>query len=307
MKALRIHAFGHPGHAELEHTGLAGPGQGQVAVRIEAASVNPLDLKMLAGHMQQVFPVTLPYTLGTDLAGVVEQVGPGIDRFKPGDRVVGRLEPTVGGAFAQAALIPAQALSPMPADMSFEQAAALPTAAGTAWLALFGAGRLQAGQRVLVHAAAGGVGSFAVQFAKQAGAHVIATASARNLGLARELGADEAIDYQRQDFSAVVRDVDLVLDTVGGDTLERSWQVLAATGAIVSTVDFAIEARGGRPGSFVFFNHDAGTLDRVLQRFNEKQLQIVLDTIHPLDDARAALEQVAGGHARGKVIVRAAQ
>jgi NADPH:quinone reductase-like Zn-dependent oxidoreductase len=307
MKALRIHAFGNPSHAGLENAPLASPGPGQVSVRIEAASVNPLDLKMLAGHMQQVFPVTLPYTLGTDLAGVVEQVGPGVDRFKPGDRVVGRLEPTAGGAFAQAAVIPAQALGLMPADMSFEQAAALPTAAGTAWLALFGTGRLRAGQRVLIHAAAGGVGSFALQLARQAGAHVIATASARNLGLARELGADEAIDYQRQDFSAVVRDVDLVIDTVGGDTLERSWQVLAATGAIVSTVDFAIEARGDRPGSFVFFNHDAATLDQVLQRFSEKQLQIVLDTIHPLDDARAALEQVAAGHARGKVIVRAAR
>src|SRR4051794_35046556 len=123
MKALRIHAFGNPSHAELENAPWASPGPGQVSVRIEAASVNPLDLKMLAGHMQQVFPVTLPYTLGTDLAGVVEQAGPGVDRFKPGDRVVGRLEPTVGGAFAQAAVIPAQALSLMPADMSFEQAA----------------------------------------------------------------------------------------------------------------------------------------------------------------------------------------
>jgi NADPH:quinone reductase-like Zn-dependent oxidoreductase len=307
MKALRIHAFGNPSQAELENTPLARPDQGQVSIRIEAASVNPLDLKMLAGHMQQVFPVSLPYTLGTDLAGVVEQTGPGVDRFKPGDRVVGRLEPTVGGAFAQVAIVPAQALGLMPADMSFEQAAALPTAAGTAWLALFGAGGLKAGQRVLIHAAAGGVGSFAVQLARQANAHVIATASARNLGLARELGADEVIDYQRQDFSAVVRGVDLVVDTVGGDTLERSWQVLAATGAIVSTVDFAIEARGDRQGSFVFFNHDAATLDKILQLFKQKQLQIVLDTIHPLDDARAALEQVAGGHARGKVIVRAAR
>jgi NADPH:quinone reductase-like Zn-dependent oxidoreductase len=307
MKALRIHGFGHPGQSMLENIPLADPGPGQVSVRIEAASVNPLDLKMLAGHMQQVFPVSLPYTLGTDLAGVVEQAGPGVDRFQPGDRVVGRLEPTIGGAFAQAAIIPVQALSPMPADMSFEQAAALPTAAGTAWRALFGEGGLQAGQRVLIHAAAGGVGSFAVQFAKQAKAHVIVTASARNVGLASELGADEVIDYQHQDFSAVVRELDLVIDTIGGETLERSWQVLSATGAVVSTVDFAIQPRGRRQGSFVFFEHDATTLDKILQWFKDKRLQIVLDTIHPLEDARAALEQVAAGHARGKVIVRAAR
>lgn len=305
MKALRIHEFGNPSLAVLEDLAPAEPGPGQVSLRIEAASVNPLDLKMLAGHMQQVFPVNLPYTLGTDLAGVVLQAGPGVARFKPGDRVVGRLEPTVGGAFAQAAVVPEQALSPMPADMSFEQAAALPTAAGTAWLALFGAGKLQAGQRVLVHAAAGGVGSFAVQFARQAGAHVIVTASARNMGLAGELGAHEVIDYQRQDFAGLLRGVDLVLDTVGGDTLERSWQVLAPRGAVVSTVDFAVKPRGNQAGTFVFFQHDAAALSGILESFKAKQLQIVLDTIHPLDDARAALEQVAGGHARGKVIVRA--
>lgn len=305
MKSLRIHEFGNPSLAVLEDITLAEPGQGQVALRIAAAGVNPLDLKMLAGSMQQVFPVALPYALGTDLAGVVQQVGPGANRFRPGDRVVGRLEPTAGGAFAQAAVIPEQALSLMPADMSFEQAAALPTAAGTAWLSLFGAGKLQAGQRVLIHAAAGGVGSFAMQFARQAGAHVIATASARNVGLAKELGAHEVIDYQRQDFAALLSEMDLVIDTVGGDTLERSWQVLAAKGAVVSTVDFAVKARGTQQGSFVFFNHDAATLNKILESFKAKRLQIVLDAIHPLDDARAALEQVAGGHARGKVILRA--
>jgi NADPH:quinone reductase-like Zn-dependent oxidoreductase len=305
MKTLRIHEFGNPSLAVLEDLPPAEPGPGQVSLRIEAAGVNPLDLKMLAGHMQQVFPVSLPYALGTDLAGVVLQVGPGVARFKAGDRVVGRLEPTAGGAFAQAAVVPEQALSLMPADMSFEQAAALPTAAGTAWLALSGAGKLRAGQRVFIHAAAGGVGSFAVQFARQAGAHVIATASARNLGLAKELGAHEVIDYQRQDFAALLSDVDLVLDTVGGDTLERSWRVLSPRGAVVSTVDFAVAPRGLQHGSFVFFKNDAAALDKILDAFRAKQLQIVLDTIHPLEDARAALEQVAGGHARGKVIVRA--
>jgi NADPH:quinone reductase-like Zn-dependent oxidoreductase len=305
MKSLRIHQFGNPSLALLEDVPSAEPGPGQVSLRVEAASVNPLDLKMLAGYMQQVFPVSLPYALGTDLAGVVRQVGAGVTQFKAGDRVVGRVEPTVGGAFSQAALLPAEALSLMPADMSFEQAAALPTAAGTAWLALFGAGKLQAGQRVLIHAAAGGVGSFAVQFARQAGAHVIATASAHNLGLAKELGAHDVIDYQHQDFAASLRGIDLVLDTVGGETLERSWQVLAPRGAVVSTVDFAVKPRGAQAGSFVFFNHDAAALSKVLEVFKAKQLQIVLDTIHPLEDARAALEQVAGGHARGKVIVRA--
>lgn len=304
MKALRIHGFGGPDQAVLEEAALQSPADAQVAVRIEAASVNPLDLKILAGHMQSVFPVAVPYTLGTDFAGVVEAVGPLASRFRLGDRVVGRLDPTKGGALAQAALVPEQALCLLPASMAWEQAAALPTAAGTAWLALFGAGRLQAGQRVLVHAAAGGVGSFAVQLARQAGAHVVATASARNHGLAAELGAHEVIDYQAGDFASQVQGLDLVIDTVGGLATERSWPLIRPGGTLVSLVDHAIEDRGAVRGAFAFFQHDASVLDRIIERFGARQLQVALDSIHSLEDARAAIDKVATGHARGKVIVR---
>lgn len=304
MKALRIHAFGGASRADIEHAVLGTPGDGQALVRVEAASVNPLDLKILGGSMQPVFPVTLPYTLGTDLAGVIEAAGPKVGRFKPGDRVVGRLAPTAGGAFAQSALLSASALCLVPAEMSYEQAAALPTAAGTAWLALFGAGKLRAGQRVLIHAAAGGVGSFAVQFARQAGAHVLATASAKNHTLVKELGADEVIDYRRDDFAERWRDLNLVIDTIGGETLERSWRATRPGGTVVSIVDHTIQPRGDIHGVFAFFSGDAAALTLILKRFDDKRLQVILDTIHPLDDARAALEQVAGGHARGKVIIR---
>jgi NADPH:quinone reductase-like Zn-dependent oxidoreductase len=304
MKALRIHEFGTPGGVVLEDLGPAEAGPGEVVVRIEAASVDPLDLKILAGYMQQVFPVDFPYTLGTDFAGVVEAAGPQVAALRPGDRVVGRQAPSVGGAFAQATVSPAQSLCRIPDDMSFEQAAALPTAAGSAWLALFGAGQLARGQRVLIHAAAGGVGSFAVQLAKQAGAHVVATASAQNHPLVKALGADEVIDYRQDDFSARARNIDLVVDTIGGDTLERSWGVLRAGGRIASLADHTIRARGEADGSFVFFDHDPLVLAKIIQRFEARQLQVVLDTVHSLANARAALEQVAGGHAQGKVIVR---
>ncbi|MCW7541282.1 NADP-dependent oxidoreductase [Aquabacterium sp. A7-Y] len=307
MKALRVYEFGTPDLAVLEDVAIGDPGARQVAVRVEAAGVNPLDLKILAGSMQPVFPVSMPYTLGTDIAGVVEAVGPEVDRFKPGDRVVGRLDPTAGGGFAEYAVIAAQSLCPIPEDMSQEQAAALPTGAGTAWLALFGVGQVRAGQRVLIHAAAGGVGSFAVQFAKQAGAHVIATASSKNHPLVRELGADEVLDYRHEDFAKRLQDLDMVLDTVGGETLERSWQVVRPGGTLVSTVDPGVQARGDIQARFVFFKHDAVLLNTILQVFQARQLQVVLDTVHPLDDARAALEQVASGHARGKVIIRASR
>lgn len=307
MKAFRIHEFGTPSHAVLEEVNLPKPGAGQVVVRVEAASVNPLDLQMLAGFMQPVFPVHLPYTLGTDLAGVVEAVGPEVAGFKSGDRVVGRTDPTAGGAFAQSVVVAASSLCHVPAAMSFEQAAALPTAAGTAWLALFGVGQLKAGQRVLVHAGAGGVGSYAVQLAKQAGARVTATASSKNHDLVKELGADEVIDYRHEDFSTRRKDLDLVLDTVGGETAERSWRVIKAGGMLVSLVDHAIQARGDVRGASVFFGGDASALGSIIERFQAKQLQVILDTIHPLDEARAALEQVANKHARGKVIVRASR
>lgn len=304
MKVLRIHEFGNPSHVKLENSTPTDPGDGQVAVRVEAASVNPLDLKILAGYMQPVFPVNLPYTLGTDFAGVIEAVGPGVDRFRPGDRVLGRLEPSAGGAFAQSAVVPANGLCSIPADMSYEQAAAVPTAAGTAWLALFGEGKLAAGQYVLIHAGAGGVGAFAIQFAKQAGAHVTATASSKNHALVRELGADEVIDYRHEDFSKRLRALDLVVDTIGGDTLERSWNVVKPGGVVVSIADHTIEPRGNIHGTFAFFTHDANALSKVLELFEAKRLQVVLDSIHPLDDARSALEHVAGGHTRGKVIIR---
>jgi NADPH:quinone reductase-like Zn-dependent oxidoreductase len=305
MKTFRIHEFGAPSNAALQDVNPIETGNGQVTIRVEAASVNPLDLKILAGYMQAVFPVAMPYTLGTDVAGVVEAVDSQVTTVHVGDRVVGRLEPTAGGAFSQSAVIAASALCAIPVDMSYEQAAALPTAAGSAWLALFGVGKLREGQRVLVHAGAGGVGTFAVQFAKRAGAYVIATASTKNHALVKELGADEVVDYRHEDFANLIKNLDLVIDTIGGETLERSWQMLKPGGTLASLADHTIESRGGVNGAFVFFNHDAEILDKILDTFAARKLQVILDTIHPLEDTRAALEQVASGHARGKVIVRA--
>jgi NADPH:quinone reductase-like Zn-dependent oxidoreductase len=148
------------------------------------------------------------------------------------------------------------------------------------------------------------VGSFAVQFAKQAEAHVIATASSANHALVKELGADELIDYRREDFALRAGDVDLVIDTVGGATLERSWQAIKPGGRLVTLVDPTVRGRDGIQGSFLFFTHEAALLQDILRRFENRRLQVILDTIHPLDEARAALAQVAAGHARGKVIVR---
>jgi NADPH:quinone reductase-like Zn-dependent oxidoreductase len=303
MKAAFIDTFGGPDVVIIGETTLRDMQPYEATVRIEAAGLNPLDLKIIAGYMQQVFPVALPYVPGNDFSGVVEAVGAQLTHLQPGDRVFGRSMPGAGGAFAQRLVIAGSDLCAIPAEMSFEQAASLPTAFGTARQALFDSGRLQRGQRVLIHAAAGGVGSMAVQLAHLAGAYVIGTASAGNVELVKSLGADEVIDYRTQDF-AQLRDIDLVVDPIGGETLDKSWQVLRKGGRIATLVEFGIESRNERIGEAVFFQSATPSLPEAIRQFQAGQLQIVTDSVFPLEDTRAALEKLATGHARGKVLIR---
>jgi NADPH:quinone reductase-like Zn-dependent oxidoreductase len=303
MKAALIKTFGGPDVVSIGEASVRDPQSGEVVIRVEAASLNPLDVKIIAGYLEQVFPVGFPYVAGTDFGGVVEAVGAHVAHLQPGDRVFGRSAPSSGGAFAQHVVLPAADLCLIAPNMSFEQAASLPTTFGTARQALFDIGLLQRGQRVLIHAAAGGVGSMAVQQAHLAGAYVIGTASGENLSVVKSLGADEVIDYRTQDFSAL-RDIDLVLDTLGGETLEKSWSVLRPGGRIASLVAFDIKSRNGMVGESVFFSSATPYLPEAVRQFEAGQLQIVTDSIFALEDVRAALEKVAAGHTRGKVLIR---
>lgn len=303
MKTAFINTFGDLDGVLIGAASGSDPEPGEVVVRIEAASINPLDVKIIAGQLQQVFPVDFPYVPGTDFAGVVEIVGSQVTHLQAGDRVFGRSAPDSGGAFAQRIVIAAADLCVMPSAMSFEQAAALPTTYGTACQALFSAGRMQRGQRVLIHAAAGGVGSMAVQQAHLAGAYVIGTASGGNVELVKSLGADQVIDYRTQDFSCL-RDIDLVLDSLGGATLEKSWSVLGPGGRIASLVAFDIQGRDSLAGEAVFFASATPYLAAAIEQFQAGQLQIVIDSVFPLEETRAALEKVATGHAHGKVVIR---
>lgn len=303
MRTALINAFGGPDVVTIGEASLRNPQPHDVVVRVEVAGINPLDLKIIAGYMQQVFPVEFPYGPGTDFSGVIGATGAQVTGLKSGDRVVGRTAPGTGGALGRQLVIAAADLCVIPAEMSFEQAAAMPTAFGAAGQGLFDVGDLQRGQRVLIHAAAGGVGSMAVQQAHHAGAHVVATASGRNVELVKSLGADEVIDYRTQDF-AQVRDIDLVLDTIGGETLEKSWSVLRAGGRIASLVEFGIQPKDGYTGEFAFFASATPFLPEAIRQFQAGQLQIITDSIFPLDEARSALEKLATGHARGKVLIR---
>jgi NADPH:quinone reductase-like Zn-dependent oxidoreductase len=304
MKGATIHSFGGPEVVEIGDAAAQEPRAREVLVGVEAAGVNPLDLKIIAGYMKEFFPVEFPYAPGTDFSGIVQVVGADVENLKAGDRVVGRSSPERGGAFAQSVTIHATDLRIIPANMSLEQAAALPTAFGTARQALFETGRLRHGQKVLIHAGAGGVGSFAIQLARRAGAHVVATASAANLELVMSLGAHEVIDYRSQSF-AHLSGIDLILDTVGGETLAKSWPVLRSGGRIATLIDFAIQPPGDKSGEFVFFRSATDSLSEAMEMFRAGRLQIVTDSIFSLDEVRAALEKVATRHARGKVIIRA--
>ncbi|MBB1156239.1 NADP-dependent oxidoreductase [Amycolatopsis dendrobii] len=291
MKALRITAFGT--EATLADVPAPAPGPGQVAVDVAAAAVNPLDLKIASGAMHGYFPVTLPYVLGTDFSGTIATPGPG---WQIGDPVIGRLDPGAGGAFAEQLVIDAAQLAPAPAGISLETAAGLPTAAATAWQALAEVANVRSGQTVLVHAAAGGVGSFAVQIARRLGARVVATASGSGIAIAEKLGADEVLNYRKVAFDHRLRGIDVVLDTVGGEVGARSRQVLKPGGRLVTTPAPADGAE------FVFHTSDAARLAKVA----ELDLDVLVDRTFPLADGARALARLAQGRARGKTLLRIA-
>lgn len=304
MKAFRISAYGDD--PVLEDVPVPDAGPGEVLVRVAAASLNPLDVQMQRGDAHGYFPVgAFPYVLGTDLAGTIDRAGPGVTGWSAGDLIVARLDPERGGAMAELAAVPADQLVRVPDAIPLETAAGIPTTAVTAWRALFELGAVAEGTRVLVHAGAGGVGSFAIQLAQSVGAVVTATASGTGVDIARRLGAERVIDYRAEDFSRQLSDQDLVLDTVGGDTQERSFAVLRQGGALISTVSPPDEGRAAvreATVGMVFHTSDADRLRKVVERVADGT-EVLVDRVVPLAELAAAFAYVADGHARGKVIV----
>lgn len=331
MKALAIRRYKAP--MELMELPRPKPGPGELLVRVRAAGVNPLDYKIRDGVVKVLLHFSFPLILGTDLAGDVEAIGPSVTRFKRGDAVYTRLDNDRVGAFAEYALVRESAAARKPARLDYTQAASLPLVGLTGWQALIETALLQAGQKVLIHAGSGGVGTFAIQLAKHLGARVTTTASAKNHALVRSLGADVAIDYQTSRFEAVAEDQDVIFDTQGGDTLLRSFAVVK-TGGVVVTI-------GGRPdGKFArawglrpplvwilgFLNRKVDRLARerrvrfeyLFMRPSGEQLESigalvdqglikpVLDRILPLEAAAEAISYVESGRAVGKVVVRVA-
>ncbi|WP_028454616.1 NADP-dependent oxidoreductase [Chitinilyticum litopenaei] len=293
MKAVRIHAYGDRSVLRYEDAPLPECGDDDVLIRVIAAAVNPVDWKIREGYLKEMLPYKLPLTPGWDVAGIVERVGSKVSGVAVGDRVYSRPDISRQGSYAEYIAVRASEVAAMPRTLGYAAAASLPLAGITAWESLIDKGNLQAGQSVLIHAAAGGVGSLAVQLAKWRGAHVIATASAANVALVQSLGADEVIDYRTMPFAEHVRDVDLVFDTVGGDVQEQSWSVLKAGGTLVSIVappDAARAAAAGVQGKFVFIQPSATILRELATLADAGQLR-------PLIGAEFGLERIAEAHA----------
>jgi len=310
MKAVRIHVYGGPERLHYEEN-VPRPvfSSDDLLIRVRAAAVNPVDWKIREGWLQGVLHHNLPLTLGWDVSGEVVEIGPEAGGFTVGDEVYARPNIERDGAYAEYIAVKASEVAPKPATLDHIHAAAVPLAALTAWQALVDAAQLQTGQTVLIHAAAGGVGSLAVQLAKVRGARVIATASAVNIGLVTELGADEFIDYTQTRFEKAAKDVDVVLDTIGGDTQERSWQVLKPGGILVSVFSPPLEtvaAERGVRSAFVFIHPSGEQLTAIARLIDEGRMKPLVHTVLPLNEVRQAHAISQGGHARGKIVLRVA-
>lgn len=309
MKAIRIHETGGAGVLRYEEAPNPVAGPGQLVIRVRAAGVNPVDWKIRNGSMAAAgMPGAFPAILGCDVAGEVESVGEGVMAFHPGDRVYAFVSLARNGGYAELTMtLPAEA-APMPANLDFVQASAIPAVAQTAQQALFDKGSLVRGQRVLIHGAAGGVGSMAVQLAKAAGAHVIATASARNQDFLRELGADQPLDYTAGPFEESAGLVDLVIDTVGGETQKRSVAVTRPNGKIVTIVSVDPDAaraatKTGVTVELMYVQPSAADLERIRPLIEAGKLRPHVETVLPLAEAQRAHELSESGHARGKIVL----
>jgi NADPH:quinone reductase-like Zn-dependent oxidoreductase len=308
MKAIRIHQYGGPEVLAQVEMQRPNPGANEVLIKVKAASVNPFDWKVRAGHMKGFLPLTLPVTLGSDVSGTVEEVGPGAARFKRGDEVYANLG-REGGGYAEYAVAKEAIVAEKPSTLDHVQAAAVPVVGLTAWQTLFEVAQLRAGQKVLIHAAAGGVGNFAVQFAKAKGAYVIGTASSKNQAFLGELGVDKAVDYKKTRFEDVVHDADVVLDTIGGDTQERSFKALKKGGVLVSIVQAPSQELAAKHGVRALFygsHPSSADLTEIARLIDSGKVKTVVETVLPLAEARRAHELSESGHGRGKIVLKAA-
>ncbi|HEX4207667.1 MAG TPA: NADP-dependent oxidoreductase [Ktedonobacteraceae bacterium] len=306
-QAIHVHNYGGPEQLKLEQVQRPAPQAGEVLVHVHAAGVNPVEWKIRQGLIKDFMPVLqFPYIPGVDIAGIVEEVGPGVTAFQKGQAVFGQSR---RGAYAEYTAASVQTLALKPETLSFDEAAAIPVGATTAWQAVFDNGGLQAGQQVLIQGAAGGVGLFAVQFAKWKGAHVIGTTSSTNVDFVRSLGAETVIDYTSTVVEQAVHDVDLVVDTVGGKTLEQDLLVVKRGGTVVSIAGQPSQEKAQERGVHTAM-FSAQVSSELLQTFaqliDEGRIKVAVARTFPLSEVQRAHELSQSGHGHGRIVLHIA-
>lgn len=330
MQAFTFKRYGKKPALGIEHVAIPTLKPDELLVKVCAASLNPIDNMIISGTFKPVLRMTLPATLGSDLAGIVTAVGSGVTRFTPGDAVFASIFDTGQGALADFAVVPERLAALKPTNLSFVEAAALPMVSLTSWQALHEHARLQAGEKVFIPAGSGGIGSIAIQLAKALGVTVATTTSTENVDWVRQLGADQVIDYKKQSFDEVLRHYDLVLGTLRGDALEKSLAILRPGGKIISLVGpldvaFArkrrlnrvltalfwlmsrkikrLARRQGIDYRFLFVQPDGEQLKHIAQRVEAGQLRPVIDRVLPFTQSAQGLAWLAQGRAKGKVVI----
>jgi NADPH:quinone reductase-like Zn-dependent oxidoreductase len=305
MDVMQIQSFGGPEVLRLQKIPVPQPGTREILVKVRAASVNPVDYKIRLGKYPVVKEGQLPYVLGRDFAGEVELLGEGVSAFDEGELVYA-LTDIDHGCFAQYVLVKQEALAPKPERLNFVAAAAVPLAGLTAWQGIFDQGGLQPGQTVLIHGGSGGVGHFAIQFAKAKGATVLTTVSSEHVDFAKALGADEVIDHKKQRFEELARDMDVVFDLIGGETEDRSWGVLKKGGILVSTLMQPSQEKAaeyGVRGVRFTAQGNGAELREIAALIDAGKVKPTVLKTFPLKEASAALGLVQQGHTQGKVVL----
>jgi NADPH:quinone reductase-like Zn-dependent oxidoreductase len=308
MKAVRFHTYGAPDVLVYEDVPKPEPAAGEVLVKVHAASINPIDWKIRAGHMRGFRDLPLPFILGWDVSGVIESAGQGVTQWRPGDEVYGLPDPARNGAYAEYIAVKEGGLARKPKSLDHIHAAAIPLAGLTAWQALFDAGGLQRGQKVLIQAAAGGVGHFGIQFAKIKELYVAGTASGRNQEFLIQLGCDLPINYETTQFEEVIHDVDAVVESMGGEVRKRSWKVLKKGGILVALIgpppsDEDAKAYGVR-ASIIWGQMNRDQLTEIASLADAGLVRPEIAAVFPLRDAARAHLMSQTEHVRGKIVLQ---
>jgi NADPH:quinone reductase-like Zn-dependent oxidoreductase len=307
MKAIVAHQWGGPEALKLEDVAIPTPKENEMLIKVFASGVNSFDGTLLTGKYAKIFGTQLPWTPGYDIAGTVEKIGAKVTKFKAGDPIYAFISISSGGGYAEYALAKENEAALKPTTLSFAEAAGVPSVALTAWQALVDKANVQAGQTVLIQGASGGVGMFAIPIAKLRGAKVFATASTANQDFLKQLGADVAIDYKTQKFEDIAKNVDAVVDGVGGETLKRSYPIVKKGGilvVLVGRVDQAQLDKYGIRGVSLEAEYNGDQLAEIGKLIAAKEIKVVVSETFPLADAATALTKANTRHARGKIVLK---